>query len=116
VKQEAKTTEPNEGLTAPDLYLKKYLSLKSEFDRLKAEVAEMETAIVHRGSYSTTNYIATITYKKTYPRVPGKKVLEAKYGIGVRDLYTPASEPRPTVLVQAKGASPNPVSGGSNDV
>ena len=73
-------------LTAPDLRLKQFLKLQQGIKQLTKELNTIKEEIKHQGSYSTMNYIASVTTTQT-TSAPKKEVFVSKYGPSVLSLW-----------------------------
>ncbi len=88
------------GLSENDLRLKRFLDLQAEIKALETEIEQIKEEIKHRGTYSTTHYVATVSeVERTQP--PSLKVLVETFGEGVRKLCSSVSYK--TVKVSVKG-------------
>lgn len=74
-------------LTENDLRLKRFLDLSTEIKALTAELDQIKEEIKHKGTYSTSHYVATVSeVERTQP--PSLQALIKAYGESVRQLCT----------------------------
>lgn len=86
--------------TENDLRLKRFLDLQAEIKALEIEIEQIKEEIKHRGTYSTTHYVATVSeVERTQP--PSLKALIDTYGESIRRFCTTVKYK--TVKVSVKG-------------
>lgn len=90
------------GLTAPDMELRRFMDLQKQIKELTKELDGLKANIRHRGSFSTSHYIATVE-TVTVVSAPGKGKLIELYGPGVQEHFVEGT--RTTVKVTKKGGS-----------
>lgn len=91
-----------DSLSANDLRLKRFIDLTAEIKALESELEQIKEEIKHRGTYSTSHYVATVSeVERTQP--PSLTALIKTFGEEVRGLCTTIRYK--TVKVSPKGGA-----------
>lgn len=88
------------GLTANDLQLKRFIELQESVKAMTKELDAMKAELKHRGSFSTTNYVVSVK-ETTRRQPPALKALIEKFGPAVEALCSEVTYK--SVTVSRKG-------------